>query len=137
MQILTKNKLSVVYFYTDYFKPKNEQVKTIIDTYTKPRVCGFFSKNIDEMHGNIPDSEKDIKKIVGVPCFHFYFEGKFLENETIIGYHMERVEHTVRRLSNYKSNEEESLDKRLFCFALFELALIVSSACAYSYYINL
>lgn len=55
----------------------------------------FLKENVENNFGSCP-------KIRGVPCFHFYVEGKYSEENTVVGADLEEVENNLLQLLQKK-----------------------------------
>ena len=54
------------------------------------------------------DAEKNFgqcPKIRGVPCFHFYVEGDYVEKYTVVGADLDKVEENLREIINSPTNK--------------------------------
>tara|TARA_Y100000389_G_C17026833_1_gene301496 strand:+ start:72 stop:464 length:393 start_codon:yes stop_codon:yes gene_type:complete len=55
----------------------------------------FLKENVENNFGSCP-------KIRGVPCFHFYVEGKYSEENTVVGADLGEVENNLLQLLEKK-----------------------------------
>jgi len=58
----------------------------------------YEQKGILFLKENAESGFKTPVKIRGVPCFHFYFKGKFIEELTVTGADMEEIEKNILNL---------------------------------------
>ena len=61
----------------------------------------YQEKGIVFVKENAETSSKDIPDIRGVPCFHFYFKGKFLGDLTVTGASIDQVEENILKILNF------------------------------------
>jgi hypothetical protein len=50
--------------------------------------------------------------VTGVPCFHFYFEGKLIEELTVHGADITEVYNNMMKFMKVKEPAEEKADKK-------------------------
>ena len=60
--------------------------------FNRPGVCALVKEDIEKQIGNHP------KSVTGVPCFHFYVNGNFIESECQTGADMDQIEDAVVRI---------------------------------------
>lgn len=58
----------------------------------------FVKQDADKNFGDCP-------KIRGVPCFHFYVEGEYMEKYTVVGADLDKVEENLREIINSPTNK--------------------------------
>lgn len=89
------NLLVVVDNYTDWCGPCKQcapSFAAMAGKYSKPGVCAFAKENVEDKCGGWP------VPVRGVPCFHFYMNGQFLQDDIVTGADVGQVEQTVQRL---------------------------------------
>lgn len=94
-QLINENMLVVIDNYTDWCGPCKQcapQYAKLAAKYGKPGVCVMVKENVEDNHGNQP------APIRGVPCFHFYINGQFLKDDTVVGGDIGEVEKVVQRV---------------------------------------
>ena len=92
--LITNNIIVVIDYYTDWCGPCKictPQFASLATTYTKQGICAFAKENPED---NVPNHPP----VNAVPCFHFYKNGQFLDDETLTGPNMTNVEETIKRL---------------------------------------
>lgn len=65
--------------------------------YNEPGKCVLVKEDVDDEFEPSPPPavRSDIR---GVPCFHFYLRGQFLEDATVVGADMNVIEETIKNL---------------------------------------
>lgn len=88
---LRKNRLVVIDNYADwcgpckYVAPKFAQ---LAKKYTRHGLCAFIKENVDSRIQGAPP-------ITGIPCFHFYVDGKYIKDLTVTGGDIQQVESNI------------------------------------------
>ena len=60
----------------------------------------YSEKGVVFLKENVEKNLADCPPITGVPCFHFYIEGKFMPNLTITGAAIDQIEATINDILN-------------------------------------
>lgn len=92
--IIQTNKIVVVNNSASWCGPCKQcapQFATLCKKYIKPGLCALVKEDVDEMFGGAV-------QVSGVPCFHFYINGKFQEEMTVTGADVKLVEQTLLKL---------------------------------------
>lgn len=93
-ELIKNNKILVIDNYADWCGPCKQiepQVLNLATKYSRPGLCVFAKENVDDQLDGIPTP------IRGVPCFHIYVSGKFLDNEVIMGGELGKLEELIKR----------------------------------------
>lgn len=93
--LIHSNKVVVIDNYTDWCNPCKQcapQFAVLSQKYSVPGLCVMAKENVDDKHGEWP------VPIRGVPCFHFYVNGRFQDEMTVTGADMGTLEQTLKRL---------------------------------------
>lgn len=101
--LIQSNLLVVVDNYTDWCGPCKQSAPhyaVLATKYAKPGVCALVKENIEDGCENHP------APVRGVPCFHFYMNGQFLEEDTVTGADMNAIEQTIQRLIGPEGNPQ-------------------------------
>lgn len=96
-QIIQKNHLVVIDNYTDSCGPCRDcapHFSFLAGKYSKPSICALVKEDAYKKYGGLP------VPIRGVPCFHFYLNGQFLHEESILGADMKAVEEKIKNFLN-------------------------------------
>lgn len=96
--LIKQNVLVVIDNYTDWCGPCKQcapQFAKIANKYSKPGLCLLAKENAEDNFGGQPTPVR------GVPCFHFYMNGQFLQDDIIVGSDVQTVENTIKRLLNH------------------------------------
>ena len=111
-KIVSSNNVVVIDYYTEWCGPCKEcspKYDELSLSISKDK-CVLAKENVEKRLGGIP------AQIHGVPCFHFYYQGHFLPNETLTGADMNKVKETIERLinqnspnTNNNSNQEQNV----------------------------
>jgi thiol-disulfide isomerase/thioredoxin len=62
--------------------------------YTRPGFCVLYKENIE-------DQFLGIQRVTGVPCFHFYVQGKYQPDLTVTGGDLKTVEENLQKLISH------------------------------------
>lgn len=101
-QVIQNFKVVVINNYADWCGPCKQIAPQIIElAYQFNGVINFFKENADhELEGG--------PMLTGVPCFHFYIDGKHYPNFTITGGDVDGVKNAcsqiLEQLNNHKEN---------------------------------
>jgi len=93
--LIQNNRLVVIDNYTDWCGPCKQcapSYAVLSDKYSKSGVCVMAKENVDDKCGGLPTPVR------GVPCFHFYMNGQFLDDEVVTGADISALEQTIERL---------------------------------------
>ena len=93
--LIQQNLLVVIDNYTDWCGPCKQcspQFAKIAIKYAKQGLCVLAKENVEDGFGEHPIPVR------GVPCFHFYMNGQFLQDDIIVGTDIQSVENTIKRL---------------------------------------
>ena len=60
--------------------------------YNRPGICALIKEDVEKQLGNHP------KPVTGVPCFHFYVNGQFIDSECQTGADMDKIEDAIVRI---------------------------------------
>lgn len=94
-QLINQNMLVVIDNYTDWCGPCKQcapQFAQLAAKYGRPGMCVMVKENIEDGHGGQPVAVR------GVPCFHFYVNGQFMGDDTVVGADIGEVEKVVQRV---------------------------------------
>lgn len=93
--LIQNNKVVVIDNYTDWCGPCKQcapRFAQIAKTYGRPGLCAFAKENAEDKFGGLP------VQIRGVPCFHFYVNGQFMNEMTITGADVDQVGKNLKDL---------------------------------------
>ena len=91
-KIISNTTFVIIYNYTDWCGPCKQiapQIAMIAQKYQKD--CLIIKEDVDKQFEGAPE-------IRGVPCFHFYVNGKYFKELTIIGGDVKLVEDTLKQV---------------------------------------
>ena len=97
--VITSNRVVIIDNYTDWCGP----CKTVSPRFAQlaQRYQGkavFVKENVEDGHRGAP-------KVRGVPCFHFYINGQYIQDLTITGGSIERVEEALSKIFGTSSKD--------------------------------
>lgn len=95
--LIQQNLLVVIDNYTDWCGPCKQcapHFANIASKYARPGLCVLVKENVEHGFGGQPIPVR------GVPCFHFYMNGQFLQDDIIVGADTQNIENTIKRLLN-------------------------------------
>lgn len=93
--LIENNKVVVIDNYTTWCGPCKQcapKFAQLAKTYVRPGLCVFAKENVEDKLGGYP------ARISGVPCFHFYVNGQFMNDMTITGADVDQVGNTIKNL---------------------------------------
>lgn len=93
--IIQNNKVVVIDYYSDWCGPCKHcapQFALLAQQYTRHGMCVFVKENIEDNYGELP------AEIQAVPCFHFYVNGEFQDEMTVLGADMDQIDKNIRTL---------------------------------------
>lgn len=93
--LIASNYLVVIDNYTNWCGPCKHcapRFAELAALYGKSGKCAFAKEDVEKNVSGVPEP------IRGVPCFHFYVNGRFMSGDTIRGADTERVEQTIKTL---------------------------------------
>ena len=96
-EIIATNKLVVIDNYTTWCGPCQQIASPyakLAQKYNKESICVLVKENVEDNIGNWPNPVR------GVPCFHFYLNGNFLPDYTIVGASLANVEENIKKIIN-------------------------------------
>jgi thiol-disulfide isomerase/thioredoxin len=99
-EIIMSNKIVCVDIYADWCGPCKTTAPdfaNIANTYNSQGSCAIVKYNFNKM------SQEERSNINGIPVFLFYVNGQKMENYTIIGADIEKVNNTLKLLLNQQS----------------------------------
>lgn len=94
-QIISTHTIVVIEYYTTWCGSCyqiSSKYTELAKKYNKKNICILVKENSEENLGNLPIP------IWGVPCFHFYQNGNFLEEFTILGASLSKVEENLKKI---------------------------------------
>jgi len=86
--LIKNNKVVVIDNYTTWCGPCKQcapRFAQLAKTYGRPGLCAFAKENVEDKCGGWP------VQIRGVPCFHFYVNGQFMNDMTVTGADVDQV----------------------------------------------
>lgn len=93
--LILNNHFLIIDNYTDWCAPCKEIAPRFALLSQKYKDKCFFAKeNVEEQYGKWP------RNIQGVPCFHFYIDGKFQNDMIVVGADLDKVEYNIQQLLN-------------------------------------
>jgi thioredoxin 1 len=96
-QLIQSNKIVVIDNFADWCGPCKHCVPKfakLSQQYRKDGLCAFAQENVDDSFDGIP------AEIQAVPCFHFYVDGVFQNELTVMGADISAVENNLKKLLN-------------------------------------
>ncbi|OUW95960.1 MAG: hypothetical protein CBD97_02085 [Pelagibacteraceae bacterium TMED237] len=101
-EIISKYPLVIIDYYTDWCGPCVQCAPKFAQLAQKYENRGVvcLKENAEKKLGGHPP-------IKGVPTFHFYYKNNFLENLSVVGADIEKVEEHIQGIINVIDNEEK------------------------------
>ena len=100
-EVINTHQVVVIDNYTDWCGPCKHcapRFAKLAGKYTKPGVCALVKENVEDGFDGHPE------KIRGVPCFHFYANGQYISESTVVGADTDAVEQNLTQLLGIDSS---------------------------------
>jgi thiol-disulfide isomerase/thioredoxin len=95
--IISQHRIVVIYNFTTWCGPCQQSgpiFAGLMKKYQKNGIIAFVKEDVDKKYGGWGE------QIRGVPCFHFYIDGQYQKELTVVGADTDTVETTIRNLLN-------------------------------------
>ena len=93
--IIVNNKVVVIDNYTDWCGPCKAcapRYAVLAKKHGRPGICVLAKENVEDDFGSHPAN------ITGVPCFHFYINGQFRPEMTVVSANIDQVDKTLSEI---------------------------------------
>lgn len=103
--VIGRNRIVVIDNYADWCGPCQHvapMFAKLASNYNRPGVCVFYKENVDNKIPGAPP-------LNGVPCFHFYVNGNFRPDLTVMGVDMDQMVKTLTQelTAQFSQNERK------------------------------